>query len=44
MIKIFFFGDSINFGQNVSVDRNWVTRIGETLNKGGMTNQQRVVI
>lgn len=44
MIKIFFFGDSINFGQNISVDKNWVTRIGETLNREDSANWQRVII
>lgn len=34
MVKLFFFGDSINFGQGVSVDGNWVTRIGLSLNGG----------
>lgn len=34
MASIYFFGDSINFGQGVSVERNWVTRIGLNLNRG----------
>ena len=41
-INIFFFGDSISFGQGISIDQNWVTRIGLDLNKadrwGGKSN------
>ena len=34
MINIFFFGDSISFGQGISVEKNWVTRIAVSLNRG----------
>ena len=33
VLRVFFFGDSISFGQGVSPHRIWVTRIGETLSK-----------
>ncbi|MGI6457242.1 MAG: SGNH/GDSL hydrolase family protein [bacterium] len=33
MIRVFFFGDSICFGQGVSIHRGWVTRIASELDK-----------
>lgn len=32
-MNIYFFGDSISFGQDMSVERTWVNRIGEHLRK-----------
>ncbi|MCI8674190.1 MAG: hypothetical protein HFI89_12020 [Lachnospiraceae bacterium] len=40
MINIYFFGDSISFGQGISIEKNWVTKIGNLLNDGG----QKVLI
>ena len=33
MIRVFFFGDSICFGQGVSIHRGWVTRIASETDK-----------
>lgn len=32
-MDIYFFGDSISFGQGISIDRVWVTKIAEKLHK-----------
>lgn len=32
-MNIYFFGDSISFGQDMSVERTWVNRIGEHFRK-----------
>lgn len=32
-MNIYFFGDSISFGQGVSIDRTWVTKIAQKLHK-----------
>ena len=34
-VKIFFFGDSICFGQGVAIHRGWVTRISASLSEAG---------
>ena len=44
LIKIFFFGDSICFGQYTSPHESWVTQISEKLNEVASERQFKILI
>lgn len=43
-IRVFFFGDSICFGQGVSIHHGWVTRISASLDQLGRTLGREVML
>lgn len=43
-INIFFFGDSISFGQGLSIEQNWVTRIGSELNMADRYGGGKIIV
>jgi lysophospholipase L1-like esterase len=43
-IKVFFFGDSICFGQGVSIHKGWVTRISAHLNELSKNTGQDIIV
>jgi len=43
-ISIFFFGDSICFGQGISIHKGWVTRISASLSELGRLRQRDIVV
>lgn len=43
-LRVFFFGDSICFGQGISIHKGWVTRISASLSKLGHQYQRDIVV
>jgi len=44
MIKVFFFGDSICFGQGISLHKGWVPRISMELEKVGKNYSEEILV
>lgn len=43
-LRVFFFGDSICFGQGISIHKGWVTRISASLSELGLQYQRDIVV
>ncbi|KAA3646366.1 MAG: SGNH/GDSL hydrolase family protein [Chloroflexi bacterium] len=43
-LRVFFFGDSICFGQGISIHKGWVTRISASLSELGLQYQRNIVV
>ena len=42
--RVFFFGDSICFGQGISLHKGWVTRISAELNQLGASREREIIV
>jgi acyl-CoA thioesterase I len=43
-LRVFFFGDSICFGQGISIHKGWVTRISASLSELGEQHEREITI